>query len=80
MKEGCCCDEIPDERLFPGQILRILSKIELTVDENFGGDISTFHLRMLMRIAVATLEQDDPLLAIEHWLDVELKESEKLYN
>ncbi len=79
MEEGHCCDELNDVRLFRGPVNRIIGKIQLVIDENFGGDISAFK-RMLMEQLFKACSEDDPcLLAIENWLDVEWKESAKLY-
>jgi hypothetical protein len=72
-------DDIDDERLFSGRKNEIVAKMELVVDENFGGDAKAFRMQMLMQIAKATLEGDNPVLALENWFDLELKESAKLY-
>lgn len=72
-------DDIEDSRLFNGRKNEIVAKMELVVDENFGGDAKGFRERMLTVVARATYEADNPIIAIEHWLDVELKESAKLY-
>lgn len=76
---GGDCDALTDPRLFPGRLNDIWAKTELAVDENFGGNWTDFLLMVLGRACAATLEEDVKLLAIEHWLDVELKESAKLY-
>lgn len=72
-------DDLPDERLFRGPINRILAKTQMVIDENFGGDVDAFHTQMLTRMAVAAFENDNEIIAIEHWLDVEWKASAKLY-
>jgi hypothetical protein len=80
MRNGNSLDELIDERLFDGRKNTIVAKMEMVVDENFGGDTAAFHNRMLTVIATATFEGDDPVLAIESWLDVEWKASGQLYN
>ncbi len=72
-------DDIEDVRLFRGRKNIIVAKMEQVVDENFGGDSKAFRIRMLVAVACAGYENDDPVIAIESWLDEELKESGKLY-
>jgi hypothetical protein len=72
-------DDIVDETLFRGRMNEIVAKMELVVDENFGGDARAFRIQMLMQIAKAAFEGSDPIIGLEHWFDVELKESAKLY-
>lgn len=72
-------DDIEDAQLFNGRKNEIVAKMELVVDENFGGDAKSFRKRMLVEVAKATYLGDNAILAIENWLDVELKESAKLY-
>ncbi len=73
-------DDVNDERVFHGMINPIVAKMEMVIDENFGGDANAFHLRLLSVIAVATATGDNPIIAIDHWLDVEWKASGQLYN
>lgn len=79
MRAGHCCDELDDERLFPNQILRLVGKVQIVVDEVYAGDYERFNTIMFTRILVATIEKDDPLLDIENWLNAELGESLKIY-
>jgi hypothetical protein len=72
-------DDIEDARLFNGRRNDIITKMELVLDENFGGDAKSFRVRMLTVIAHAAFEGDNPVLAIEHWLDCEIKASNLLY-
>ena len=79
MKEGHCCDNLNDEKIFKGPVNRLVGKIQMVVDENFGGDYEAFHRIMLIQIVKACYECDEVLLAIENWLDAEWQESAKLY-
>ena len=72
-------DDVDDERLFRGRKNEIVAKMELVVDENFGGDAKVFRIQMLMQVAKAAAEGDAPVLALENWFDKELEESGKLY-
>jgi hypothetical protein len=72
-------DDIDDERLFLGRKNEIVTKMELVLDENFGGDAKAFRLQMLMQVAKATFHGDNPILELETWFDKELEESAKLY-
>ena len=79
-------DDIKDERFFRGRKNIIVAKIEQVIDENFGGDVGAFRIRLLEQVAKTFMghagEKDmDKLLIleIETWLDAELKESAKLY-
>ena len=72
-------DDINDERFFRGRKNEIVAKMELVLDENFGGDAKAFRLQMLMQVAKASFNGDDPLLELENWFDIELKASATLY-
>ena len=58
----------------------IVAKMEMVIDENFGGDSNAFHFRLLEILATTAFEGDDPVMAIDNWLNIEWKESGKLYN
>ena len=73
-------DSITDDRLFNGRKNEIIAKLEVARDENFGGDGVALYTRLLTVIATATFEGDNPVLAIEHWLDTEWNASGHLYN
>jgi hypothetical protein len=73
-------DEVSDERVFKGMINPIVAKMEMVIDENFGGDSNAFHIRLLEVIATATFEGDNPVIAIDNWLNVEWEASGRLYN
>jgi protein tyrosine/serine phosphatase len=79
MEEGNCCDDINDERLFQGPVNRIIGKIQIVIDENFGGNVKDFKSMLFLQLFKAITEDDHQLLAIENWLDTEWKESAKLY-
>lgn len=79
LKDGNDPDELEDERLFAGRKNEILAKIEMVADENFGGDWTAFHTRMLTVIATAALKGENAIDAIEDWLDAEWETSGRLY-
>ena len=71
MREGHCCDEINDERLFGRQTNRLVGSAQLVVEEVFGGDGNSFMLALFMQIALTTGVGDDSLvlIQIERWLN-----------
>lgn len=80
MREGNCCDNLESEHLFPRHTLRILGSIQLVIDENFGGDVNLFFIKMLEVIARSSCRGEEPLIGIERWLNDELIQSGKLYH
>ena len=79
IEEGNCCDDLDDARLFRGPVNRIISKIQLVIDENFGGDSKAFKQVLFEKLFFACVENNTHLLAIENWLNNEWKESANLY-
>ena len=79
IEEGNCCDDINDARLFRGPVNRIISKVQLVIDENFGGDSSAFKRVLFEKLFYACVDNGPHLQAIENWLDKEWKESAELY-
>jgi hypothetical protein len=80
LAQGGQTDEVADHNIFAGMINVIVAKMEIVIDENFGGDTTAFHTRLLQVIFTAAFEGDDPVKAIDNWLGIEWKESAKLYN
>lgn len=80
LANGGQTDDIEDHKIFSGMINVIVAKMEMVIDENFGGDPAAFHIRFLQVIFTATLEGDNPIIAIDHWLGIEWNESGKLYS
>lgn len=80
LAQGGQTDDIADHLIFSGVINRIVTKMELVIDENFGGDSVAFHRQLLTTILFASLEGKDPVTAINKWLDIQWHESGKLYH
>lgn len=80
MAAGNCIDEVPDERVFAGELNSIAGKMQIVIDENFGGDANTFHTQLLQHILVATVAGEDLVSAIDRWLDQSWIESGRLYH
>ncbi len=79
-------DDISDAQIFRGRKNEIVAKMELVIDENFGGDAGVFRKRLLEQAAktlflhAGSKDMDQLLLLeVETWLDAELIESAKLY-
>ena len=71
MREGNCCDNLNDERLFGRQTNRLVGSAQLAVEEVFGGDQNSFMMALFMQMALTTSVDDHSLILIhiERWLN-----------
>jgi hypothetical protein len=60
---------------YPALALRVYRKAVVVHEKRFPGNSSEFNLLLLMRVAIAKVENDFEMLAVEQWLDVELREA-----
>jgi len=60
---------------FPELVLRVYRKAIAVVEGRFNNDTGKFYTVMLTRVFLAKIEDDFEMLAIEQWLDVELREA-----
>lgn len=60
---------------FPTLVIRVYRKAVVVHKKRFDGDSNKFNLLLLMRVAIAKVEEDFEMLAIEQWLDTELREA-----
>ncbi len=58
---------------FPELVLRVYRKAITVVEERFDNDARKFYTVMLTRVFLAKIEDDFEMLAIEQWLDTELR-------
>jgi hypothetical protein len=79
MREGCCCDELANERLFPRQVLRMIGTTQMVIEENFAGDTNDFIMCMYLEIATNADSGEDALIIIERWLNKLLQQAAILY-
>lgn len=73
------CDELTSPRLFPRRLNVIWAKVELAVDENFGGNWTEFFMAVIAREDVAIVERQELMIEIERWLNELLQASAELY-
>ena len=73
------CDELTNPRLFPRRLNEIWAKVELAVDENFGGNWTDFFMAVLTREDVVVIERKELMIEIERWLNQLLLASAELY-
>lgn len=76
---GGDCDELTNPRLFPRRLNEIWASVELTVDENFGGDWTQFLMAVIAREDVAVIKRQELMIEIERWLNELLQASAELY-
>jgi hypothetical protein len=60
---------------FPLLVLRVYKKSKVVLEKRFSGDRNKFLTIIMTRVFLAKLEEDAEMLAIEQWLDVELREA-----
>ena len=72
---GGDCKTLLASGVYPDLVKRVFRKSESVMKLRFNGQGMAFYTIMLIRVYVAIEEKDHDMIAIEYWLDAELREA-----